>query len=173
MAATTLRRRAGENLLLPSNDGCDATGPWSVVRCNDDSKQLPPSGDPHDLMSFGTYTWPCNEPCNKTLFPDSGHPNCAAWHTKPGPCNETSGLPWVPHDGFHNRGSDRCEDCGLLMVNTASQLALAGYLFGNASFTEAAATVVRVWFLDNATRMNPTLQYAAIKPPPFNGTEGE
>jgi len=59
------------------------------------------------------------------------------------------------------------------MVNTASQLALAGYLFSNASFTEAAATVVRVWFLDNATRMNPTLQYAAIKPPPFNGTEGE
>ena len=96
-------------------------------------------------------------------------PDCGR-RLKPEDCNVTTGLPWVGHDGFHNPSGQRDENCGDQMTQSAVALALAGYLQANESFLAATAQIVRTWFLDSTTAMNPNLQYAAIKPPPFNGT---
>lgn len=168
-AVNALKRSAEKARAMPAGR-CDRPGPWSVV----DTHQLPPSGDPHDLFSFGTYSWPCNAECNQSLI--GKKPSCDLWWTgrnhkpKPEGCNTTTGLPWVGHDGFHNPSGQRDEHCGDQMTQSTVALALAGYLQSNEAFLAAAAQIVRTWFLDSATAMNPNLQYAAIKPPPFNGT---
>ena len=120
------------------------------------------------------YTWPCNAECNQTII--GKKPSCDLWWTgrnhkpKPTACNKTTGLPWVGHDGFHNPSGQRDEHCGDQMTTVAVTLALAGYLQSSEAFLSTASEVVRTWFLDSATAMNPNLQYAAIKPPPYNGT---
>ena len=50
------------------------------------------------------------------------------------------------------------------MANTAHTLALAYYLTGKEEYAAQAAKVVRVWFLDPATRMNPNFKYAQAIP---------
>ena len=78
-------------------------------------KLVPPSGDIHDYWSVASYDWPCNTGCNRTLWSD-----CSRWCMPPftlpflGPkcvdahvaCNQTTGLPWVTHDGYP-RGADK------------------------------------------------------------------
>src|SRR4051812_37934879 len=61
--------------LLDDAQKAMAAGPWSVI----DKKQLAPSGDVHDYMSFGPYWWP-----------DTTKPN---------------GLPYIRRDGVVNPGS--------------------------------------------------------------------
>lgn len=168
-ALNALRREARSAQTL-SPGRCPFMGPWAVTSSN---QQLPPSGDLHDLMSFGTYSWPCNMECNQTLF--GAHPNCSEWWArshKPKNCDNATGLPWVGHDGFHNNGAKQDEDCGIQMADTVMTLALASYLFDEETYLYTAALVVNTWFINAETRMNPNMQYAAIKPPPFNGTSG-
>jgi hypothetical protein len=168
-AMNALKRSAEKARSMPAGR-CDRPGPWSVV----DTPQLPPSGDPHDLFSFGTYSWPCNAECNQSII--GKKPSCSLWWTgrnhkpKPKDCDAKTGLPWIGHDGFHNPSGQRDEHCGDQMTVSAVTLALAGYLQSNEAFLAVAAEIIRTWFLDSKTAMNPNLQYAAIKPPPFNGT---
>jgi hypothetical protein len=162
-AVAALRQSAEQALSLPSTRKlCPARrGPWTVTA----QAATPPSGDKHDLMSFGTYLWPCNEACNATLFPPSGHPNCTQWAPPaPGGCDTATGLPWISRDGFHNYAGVEDEECGIAMSDCVRTLALAGYALSNSSFSARAADVVRAWFVAPATAMNPSLQYAAIKP---------
>jgi alpha-galactosidase len=44
------------------------------------------------------------------------------------------------------------------------RLALAGYLAGDARYSDRAAMLIRVWFFDPATRMNPNLEHARLVP---------
>ena len=74
-----------------------------------DKQVVPPSGDVHDYWSVASYDWPCNVPCNHTLWSD-----CQRWCMPPMAlpflgqkcvdagiqCNASSGLPWIVHDGF-------------------------------------------------------------------------
>jgi hypothetical protein len=100
----------------------------------------PPSGDKHDYMSLAPYFWP-----------DSSKPN---------------GLPYIRKDGQTNPEVKEYKDKDYMPKICAhvETLALAYYFSEENFYAEHAAKLIRVWFLDSATRMNPNLNYGqAIK----------
>jgi hypothetical protein len=107
-------------------------GPVSVM----EKKNLPPSGDKHDYMSLAPYHWP-----------DPTTPN---------------GLPYIRKDGQTNPEVREYKDKEYMPVlcDAVQTLALAYYFSDDPSWAEHAAKLLKVWFLDEATRMNPNLNYA-------------
>src|ERR1044071_9672413 len=111
-------------------------GPFSVTT----KASAPPSGDKHDYMSQAPYFWP-----------DPSKPN---------------GLPYLRRDGERNPEINKITDHREMdrMVDAVSALALAYYLKGEEAYAAKAAQLLRAWFLDPATRMNPHLEYAQFIP---------
>ncbi len=120
-------------------------GPFSVT----DKEKLPPSGDKHDYASYSRYWWP--DP------------------------NQANGLPYIRKDGETNpesqnpKTSDR-QRIGSFGINTET-LGLAFYLTGKEKYAIKAAELLRVWFLDKATRMNPNVNHAQCRPGHNLGTK--
>jgi hypothetical protein len=109
--------------------------PVSVV----DKPFTPPSGDKHDYMSLSPYWWP-----------DS---------TKP------DGKPYIRKDGQIN--PERAQYDLEPMEKTADAigaLALGYYFTEDQRYAGKAAEVIRHWFFDPATRMNPNTKYAQFVP---------
>ncbi len=108
------------------------SGPFSVV----DKSITPPSGDKHDYLSYSRYWWP------NPKTPE--------------------GLPYVRRDGQVNRSlleqGDRvaigrfCDDF--------ETLAIAAYVFDEDRYARRAVELLRTWFLDAETRMNPNLNFS-------------
>lgn len=107
-------------------------GTFSVVT----KAVTPPSGDKHDYMSQAPYFWP-----------DPSKPN---------------GLPYLRRDGERNPEINKITDHRSLdqMIAAVRTLSLAFYLKGDEKYAAKAAQVLRAWFIDADTRMNPNLQYA-------------
>lgn len=124
-AYITLIRNANKYLLEPN---------LSVV---DDKEHVPESGNIHDYMSIGRYTWP-----------DS---------------TKVDGLPYIGRDGYTNPEYYTYDREVLLnMVDRVKTFTLAWYFSRDRRYAAAAVKQIRIWFVKKDSYMNPNLYYAMI-----------
>ncbi|GAA2514404.1 alginate lyase family protein [Streptomyces levis] len=120
-------------------------GPWTVV----DKPRPAPSGDVHDYLSQAPYWWPGTTPSAENPW----------------------GCPYVQRDGERNpevdTGTDR-QDVEKTF-DSAYDLSLAWYYTGERQYARKAGQVLRTWFLDPVTRMNPHLRHAQFIPCKYDG----
>ena len=118
-------------MLCERGDSLLSGGPFTIVH-----KQHPlPGVDPHDYVSLAPYYWPNPD------TPDH--------------------LPYVRRDGERN---PETREFDARIFSTFSEhvwgLALAGYMTGDHRYSQRAAALLRAWFIDPETRMNPNLEHA-------------
>ena len=122
--------------LLKQANGYLKMKPISVI-----GKEFTPvSGNKHDYMSQAPYFWY-----------DS---------TKPG------GLPYMRKDGVRNPEINKITDRTYLgnLENATRTLSLAWYITGDEKYAGKSAQLLKTWFLDENTRMNPHLEYGQAVP---------
>ena len=107
--------------------------PLSVVM----KEKAPVSGDKHDYMSLARYYWP-----------DPSKPD---------------GLPYISRDGVSNPELEKYDRNRLGdTANRIATLSLAWYFNGDEKYAEKAVELIRVWFLNKETCMNPHMDYAQV-----------
>lgn len=116
-------------------------GPYSVM----DKTTVGPSGDPHDYWHPAPYWWP---------NPDT-----------------PDGLPYVNRDGYrvpgtdlHETGSEQYDRTSLQnLFDDTTVLALAWSVTARPEYAEHGSRLIRRWFVERETRMNPHLRYAQVQ----------
>lgn len=104
-------------------------GPWTVTA----DRSPEPTAGPHDFYSQAPYWWP-----------DPADP----------------AAPYVRRDGERNPGRFMAHWNGLVdLSKTTLYLCAAGRMLGEPGLLDRAAELLRVWFIDPKTRMNPHLQF--------------
>jgi len=172
-AKEALVRQAKNRVGLPAGlrKGVPA-GPWSVI----DEGPEAPSGDARDYRTTGGYIWPCTTLCNETGYDAY---KCQFWDEKLrtfGKCNESTGLPWVSRDGFMNMEGEQDLGAMIVMADTVEILTLAWWFApddaASSQWVNTATQVIRRFFINSTTRMNPRLPYASAIPGHYEGTAG-
>jgi hypothetical protein len=109
-------------------------GPYSVTF----KKNVPPGGTKNDYMSQGPYWWP-----------DTSKPD---------------GLPYIRRDGVRNpeSGIDRTQLGNL--ISSVDNLSIAWYFTGDTKYADKAVSLLRVWFIEPETMMNPHLEFGQSIP---------
>lgn len=105
---------------------------------------IPSSGSKHDYVSLARYAWPDE--------------------------TKDDGLPYIMRDGVSNPELDKFDRNKLsAMANAVYRLSLAYYFSGNEKCAAKATELIRVWFLNKATKMNPNLRFAQHIPGAYDG----
>lgn len=103
-----------------------------------DKTKVPPSGNKHDYMSIAPYFWP--DP------------------------SKSNGLPYIRQDGKVNPEAKNEENTDHLRLGRTIErieaLSLAYYFTHDKKYSDHAAKLIKVWFLNPATQMNPNLNFA-------------
>lgn len=125
------------NAIISRADSALTNGPYSVTF---NKTKTAPSNDKHDYVSQAPYWWA-----------DKAKPD---------------GLPYIRKDGERNPEIYLLHDRSQLgdMCSSVKYLALAYYYTGNDKYAIKAKTLMRVWFINTQTRMNPNLNYAQYIP---------
>ena len=111
--------------------------PLSVVK---DKKRVAPSKDPRDYITLSPYWWP-----DPTI---------------------EGGVPYIRRDGERNpevyEYLERVNST--IFAESVQLLAVAYYLTDNEKYADKCAEMLRVWFLDSITGMNPNMTYSQTVP---------
>lgn len=109
-----------------------------------DKELTPSSGDIHDYMSMGRYWWP--DP------------------------TKVDGVPYIRKDGKSNPEIEKLDRYPLSdFATTVESLVLAYYLTGNEKYAEKAVANLKIWFINEDTKMNPNMNYGQTIPGINNG----
>lgn len=114
-----------------------AGGPYSVTL---HKTRLAPSGNPHDYLSQAPYWW--------------------ADPSKP------DGKPYIRKDGERNPEIYLLHDDSQLndLCRAVKRLGFAYYFTGKDQYAQKAASLLKTWFIDTATKMAPNFNYAQYVP---------
>lgn len=103
--------------------------------------QIPPSKDKHDYLTYAPYRWP-----------DPSKPN---------------GLPWMARDGVVNpvsRGADTDNNRKTAFFEAIENLTWSYYFSDDTKYAKKAIELMRIWYLDPETRVNPNLNFSQAVP---------
>ena len=117
--------------LIKEADKALKEGPFSVM----EKTKIPPSGNKHDYMSIAPYHWP-----------DPANPN----------------GPYIRKDGQTNPEVKEYLDKEYMpkMCKMVQILSLAYYFSDDERYAQHASLLLKTWYLDTATRMNPNMDFA-------------
>ncbi|WP_111978182.1 alginate lyase family protein [Algibacillus agarilyticus] len=140
-AGDPVRQLVVKRLITKAEQGL-TKGPVSVL----DKSHVPPSGDKHDYISIGPYWWP-----------DPTKPDGLPWKKRDGKVNPTSATGGTDKTTMNN------------MLFQISDLTLAYHYTKEEKYAKHAALLIKNWFLDPATRMNPSLNFGQAVPGDSDG----
>ncbi len=103
--------------------------------------QMPPSKDKHDYLTYAPYRWP-----------DPSKPD---------------GLPWMARDGVVNpvsRGADTDNNRKTAFFEAIENLTWSYYFSDDTKYAKKAIELMRIWYLNPETRVNPNLNFSQAVP---------
>jgi Alginate lyase len=141
LSALASKPDALSRTIIEDADAARRRGPFSVTF----KTTIAPSGDPQDYFHIAPYWWPDPE--------------------------AKDGQPYVRRDGqrmpgtdLYAPGSEKYDRSSLQrLFDDTTSCALAWAVTGSLDYANHAAGLIRTWFLDKKTCMNPHMRYAQVR----------